>query len=835
MKTLRDDAARRSPWLTPRVVAGSLFALGIVLISAVAAWPIYRSTQFVLLVAVAVATATLLAAVSWRRQWRGWVVAAVLVAALLVLGVTLAVPAQFGALAGWGESLRQVVAGFFLAWKDLVTVELPVGSYRNLLVPPLVLFLAGTCVLLRLSWRPDRLAYLAVPLAIAMASFGLFFGRTSVSAPLDLPPMVLYAPVETTIGVGILVVCLAWLAWRTGNERVRALQRAADSSGIRAPHRFSQADRRRASLGAGMVAVAVLIGVVVVPLSTQDADREVLRSSVGPDIDLAQAASPLSQYRALFADERASDVIFTVTSDGALPSSVRIATLDAYDGEVYRSGGAQQLAEAAQFVRVPSTLDAGDGVPIEAEITIGALGGIWMPTLSGLEAVDFAGARSADLEDGFYYSVDAAAGVQTAGGGLSPGDSYALRAIEQPMPALAEIEASGAVNDGVAVPENLTRWVQEHAQGTDGAALESLVGLLRERGYLSHGLLLADQEQPAWASALVDYTVQPSASGHSLARIDTLFARLLERESDPRAQQADNYVAAIGDDEQFAVAAALIARELGFSSRVVMGVRIGDAPAGAAACDNGICEAQDVSVWTEVASADGEWVAIDVTPQYANTPSLDVTELRDPENVTEVRPDAAEPVLPPDPVQQDAALPDDDNDSSGIDLAWLWSALRITAIVLLVLLIAFGPFLMVVTAKAVRRRSRQRATAPAERIAGAWDEYVDTAIDVGFDAPVRLTRRELAATFHTPAAVSIADAADRAVFSGTAVTDSDVDVVWTRVARQSAALRAELPALRRLLASVSLRSFIHRLEPTRGARSPIVQKGRRATPARPTL
>ena len=70
-------------------------------------------------------------------------------------------------------------------------------------------------------------------------------------------------------------------------------------------------------------------------------------------------------------------------------------------------------------------------------------------------------------------------------------------------------------------------------------------------------------------ASLPDYAFQPSASGHSLARIDAMFARLLERETDPRAEASGNYVAAIGDDEQFAVAVALIARELGFPARVV--------------------------------------------------------------------------------------------------------------------------------------------------------------------------------------------------------------------------------------------------------------------------
>ena len=61
-------------------------------------------------------------------------------------------------------------------------------------------------------------------------------------------------------------------------------------------------------------------------------------------------------------------------------------------------------------------------------------------------------------------------------------------------------------------------------------------------------------------------------------------------------------------------------------------------------------------MWTEVQSSDGEWVAVDVTPQFAQSPSLEVTEQRDPENVTEVRPDPVEEVVPPDPVQDDTAV-----------------------------------------------------------------------------------------------------------------------------------------------------------------------------------
>ncbi|MDE0545308.1 transglutaminase-like domain-containing protein [Microbacterium sp. C7(2022)] len=821
------------PWVNPRVIAGSLYAASMVAIAAVAAWPIYVSVNYLVLVAVAVLLAAAIAGVSRRLRWSGWITSAVLVATFFVVGVPLAVPSRLGGVADVFRGMGELAAGVFFAWKDLVTVELPVGSYRNLLVPALVVFLVGTCGLLLLAWRRSRVAYVAVVVGIAMCAFGLFFGRTSVSAPLSIGPVTLYAPLETALGAGALVSSLAWLAWRTHDERVRALQRAAVTSGVRVSRRPSRSDQRRVALGAGMVAAAVAIAVAVVPFAARGADRDVLRSAVGPDIDLSAAESPLSQYRALFDDQRAEQVMFTVATSGTAPSRIRIATLDAYDGEVFRSGG-DGSEESGRFLRVPSTLDVGEGEPVQAEITIGQLPDIWMPTVDGLERVDFAGARAATLADHFYYSQTASAGVQTVPGGFAEGDTYTVSAVQPQVPELAEISAPGGAVGDVAIPDSVSEWVEEHAQGSGGEALEGLVALLRERGYLSHGLNASGDEQPTWAQTLGDYTVQPSASGHSLARIDALFQRLLERENDPRAEESDNYVAAIGDDEQFAVATALIARELGFPSRVVWGARM-DAEPGVAVCEAGVCEAQDLVVWTEVASDSGMWVPIDVTPQYENSPSLDITELRDPKNVTEVRPDTAEKVLPPDPLQQDTAVDDADAGDDGVDLAWLWPVIRIALIVLLLLLLAFGPFLVVIAAKAARRRSRRRAPSPAERIAGAWDEYVDVAVDAGRGAPGVLTRRELAAAFDTPQGESLAIAADRAVFSGASATDAEASEAWDILAVERRALRDGLGVGKRFVATVSLRSFVRQLSPARAPRSRLVEKGRRGQVARSTL
>lgn len=808
----------------PRMVAGSAMIAAAAGIAALAAWPIYEDTWFIVMVGGAALAAAAIAALVWARSWSGWRTAGLLLGAFVVLGVPLATPARLGGPGELVQGLGDVATGALFAWKDLITVDLPVGTYRNLLVPALLVFLVGTCAGLLLSWRADRTAYGAVPVVLAMTSFGLFFGRTTVSAPLVVGPVALTAPRETALGIAALVTCLLWLAWRSHDQRVRSLRRAAASSGVHSSRRPTPVDRRRAALGAGMLVVAVVAAAVVVPFAARGADRDVLRASVGPEVAVSTAISPLAQYRALFAGERADDVLFTVSADGPIPERVRLATLDSYDGEVFRSGGGGALDEA-RFVRVPSARDGGTGTPLDVRVEIEKLEGIWMPTAGQLSSIAFDGPRAASLADRFYYRPSASAGVQTAGDGLAPRDAYRLRAVEPSPVDLAEIDAPGGLGDPVEVPENVRRWVDEHVSGSGGAALAGLVLLLRERGYLSHALEVG-QEPPSWARALPDYSFQPSAAGHSLARLDMMFGRLLEREADPRAAASGNYVAAVGDDEQFAAAVALIAGHLGFSSRVVVGARLTSADPELPTCDGGICRAQDLAAWTEVQSASGEWVPIDVTPQFAQSPSLAVTEKRNPENVTEVRPEAVEDVVPPNPVQEDSGADDGAEDAAGLDLAWLWPILRIVAIVVLIAVLAFGPFVLVAAAKAARRRARRSQQSPAVQIAGGWEEYVDAAVDAGRNASPVLTRRELADVFATSAGGSLAQDADRAVFSGDPVSADDAQAFWRIVDAERAELLSGAGVWRRILATVSLRSFVRHLAPP-GGRPRFAERGKR--------
>ncbi|KRA25630.1 hypothetical protein ASD65_15300 [Microbacterium sp. Root61] len=794
---------------TAPVVAGTVYVLAMAAVAAVAAWPIYADPAFLIVAGAGTVAAVGIAAAAHWWRWSGWVTAGAGVLALLVLGVTLAVPLPWSGPLGLLGAVRDVVLGAVTGFKDLVTVELPVGGYRNLLVPALVVFLGGALCALLLSWRRGRVGAIAVVPAIAMVSFGLVFGLPSTSAPLVLGSVSIPAPRELATGAAALVLSLAWLSWRAQSERHAALRRAADATGVRISRRRSASDLRRAVLAGGMIVAAVAIAAVAAPAVADGRTRDVLRSAAGPELAISRALSPLTSYRTAFDDDFAQ-VLFQVEAvQGKLPERIRIATLSDYDGATFRVADGGSGGEDSSFLRVPSRRDGGVGESATVRIRIDGLDGIWLPTFGTVEEVDFDGADAASLADAFYYNEDARAGVETAGGGVRSGQSYLVSAVVAPEPPLETLTAPGA-SPAVELPDTLTAWMDAQDAGTDGAALATLVERLRSRGYLSHALAVPE-EGAAWAAALPGYTFQPSASGHSLARIDTIFRQLLEREADVDGTDA-SLVAAIGDDEQFAVATALIAQELGFPSRVVVGARLSGADEGVPPCVDGACTGANLTAWVEVRSAQGDWVAVDVTPQHEDAADSDITRVRDPENPTEVQPESAREVVPPDPEQQDAQ-PESEPETASVDWALIGEVTRVVAIVAASLLLLCGPFVLVLVAKASRRRRRRSAPQAASRVVGGWDEYVDAAVDHGLPAPRAQTRSELAEQYATPDAPMLAVAADRAVFSDAALSEAEAAEFWRLVDQERHRFAAESTVWRRIVAAVSLESFTRSLWP----------------------
>ena len=326
-----------------------------------------------------------------------------------------------------------------------------------------------------------------------------------------------------------------------------------------------------------------------------------------------------------------------------------------------------------RYVRLPGGV-TGSGPQLT--ITIGAgYSGIWLPVPDGVTAApNFSGSRAVALADAFYQdaasgsAIDVAAAAPSEAGvgsgyGLVDGDSYTVVAGTLETPQDFAIEQGTEARISADDYPQLAEWVERQAVPRTGAGLAELVDRLRDRGYLSHSLTDADGAT-GWIAELearAPYEFLSSRAGHSTARLEAIFADLNDQEQ--RAGEdadPDALVAAVGDDEQFAAAAALLARYLGFESRVVVGVRLASDSASSAGAAPGIpncvevCTGANLTAWVEVGSPTGGWTALDVTPQFGVSPISITDGEKLPENpTTPDQPDVA-PLDPPQAQRDDS-------------------------------------------------------------------------------------------------------------------------------------------------------------------------------------
>lgn len=812
-----------------RAVLGVGYVVVAGVLAAIAAWPIYGSPRVLLTAAAGIVAGLALVALARALPYRGvlrWltiVVAAAL--SYLLLVVPVAIPSAMTGPQAWVLGIRDGAVGVVVGWKQVLTLSLPLGEYQAVLAPFLVVMLAGTLVAGLLVVPDRRSSPLAVVVGLAMSAFGLAFGSSAMSAPLAMGPVVVPAPRELLVAVGGLVAALVWLLLRSRSVRATALRRATAGTVQRGGLTGWPAFRRR-SLAIVLVAVALITGAVVAPAAAGIVDRTALRDAVQPEVVLRQTPTPLSSYRSAFAAERIDEPWLRIEGDTAGVERLRLATLDAYDGETFHVATDDEAEDAGRFSRLPraAVREPGDTA---FSVRVGdGYSGIWVPVPLGLRAApDFSGSRSAALDDGFHRSADGATSIDIASvpdaaadvRGLVAGDEYTVVAAPDGAGELGEPGGS-ALLDPEAHPA-LTTWLDLQAQPRTAAGFLDLVERLRTRGYLSHAAV-DGADAAGWIGRLgAGYAFLPSYSGHSTARIEALFTQLADQQrlAGPEASDAA-LVAGVGDDEQFAVAVALIARSLGYESRVVLGFRLPGAPelAGVEACSD-VCSGAALTVWTEVSSGSDVWVPIDATPQYAVAPSLIQEGEQLPEHpTTPERPDA--PVVEPPSAQSEsndaAASPDDDASAVPPAVAmWLrWTALGLAAALLLAL-----PLIVLLVAKTLRSRRRRRDPSPEVRVVGAWEELVDLYVDHGLARVEHVVRADTARAVGRPAAAALAALVDRAVFAGDPPTPEEADAAWSLVDDERAALREGVRARRRLAARVSLASLARSLRPARAS------------------
>ncbi|MCO7204639.1 transglutaminase domain-containing protein, partial [Microbacterium sp. CnD16-F] len=220
---------RRNPSRAGFFVGQALVLDLVLAVGAVATWPIYRSTALVVALTVGIAAGHLVAALGTRWRWSGWWVALAALGAYIALGVPVAAAVSLASPDAAVDALVDVATAPVTGWKDLLTLELPLGSYQATLAPALFLFLGCTVAALSIAWRSRRRWMPAVALALLPAVFGVAFGARSLASPVRLGPVAVQP--ETLLGVAAVVTALVAVVWRSGHDRRRALATAAAASG----------------------------------------------------------------------------------------------------------------------------------------------------------------------------------------------------------------------------------------------------------------------------------------------------------------------------------------------------------------------------------------------------------------------------------------------------------------------------------------------------------------------------------------------------------------------------------------------------------------------------
>lgn len=726
-------------------------------VGAVAWWPIYQDARFAIAVAAATILGSVIAILGARYRWPSAVLIPVTLAVFAATGVAFAVPAKalFGILPTPG-GLVDLFAGVALGWKQLLTITLPVGSYQALLVPAFLSALLCAVIALSTALRA-RLGDLAVIPPVVFFLTGIAFGPRDAHWP-------------RLLALGTLAVVLLWLMWRRWYRRRAAIRALTGSS-------TGQLVLGLRTVVSGVIVMALAGGVAVVATAAvpPTEPREVLRATVEQPFDPRDYPSPLASFRRYLQGENAEGVMFTISG---LPAGqrIRIATLDSYDGVVYAVGSATVASESGAFTRVPYVFDQSGvvGTQVSVEVTIDAYSGVWLPTVGNFENVEFGGNRTAALRDAFYYNDTARTAAVI--GGLSAGDQYRLDAVIPTEPTESQLRAATAGSAGLpglrTVPAELATVLERYTNGVDGQGPRLLAMLegLRSEGYISHGL---DEEEP------------PSRSGHSADRITQLL-------SDQRM---------IGDAEQYAVTAAIMARQLGFPARVVFGFLPPEDPG-----DTVEVTGDMVTAWVEVNTAQYGWVTVDPNPPVREIPE------EQPEEPSEVsRPESV--VQPPD---EDRDLTDNQTptettqEEQPVPEAWVLILLAIARVlgwVTLVAVILVAPFVVIIAAKLRRRQLRRKAASPLQRISGGWKEFEDAVIDHGFSPPRFATRSELAATVGSAQSATVAAVADRAIFAPIEPGADEAAELWKSIDELTASLALGKTRWERLKARISVRSL----------------------------
>lgn len=502
-----------------------------------------------------------------------------------------------------------------------------------------------------------------------------------------------------------------------------------------------------------VVGVAVLVARLV-PADAYDPRRDV----TPPSVKLVEP-SPLTQLAIWTAHPDTEILQARVSGTGRL----HLATLSTFTGAAWEVGDTYQEL---------GLIGAGDlpyGRPqaqVSATVRLDRLGGVWLPA---------AGITDSASIDGVLIDPDT--GTLARPPQVTPGLTYQLHGTA-PAPSAAQLSAASVPRT---VPERYLdlpsppTGFAEYAR----AAVRGASTPLEEAIALEHAVSTGRRLSPH------------APSGSSYGRLQQF---LFGPNGSAGAQ--------VGTEEQFAAGFALLAREVGLPSRLVVGFILGPNSDGQTVSVRG----RDASVWPEVYFAGAGWVPFAPTPGDAGGSAE--ANLRDSVLQRLSQQAAVLPVPPPiAPAHHGSSSPDGRTGSSASAAG---SAGELPGWAL-ALLIVGGAGLAVLLLLAGGRRLRS-ARHRRHGARGAWAEMVDLLVLVGRRPRPAESAPEVAAAFDTrfpsgpSGAARIAAAAEREAFAPGPPGPADDTWRDLRVLRRRA--RRALPVHRRLLLPVDPRPLL---------------------------
>lgn len=602
-------------------------------------------------------------------------------------------------------TVEHLATGLTGGWADLLTVSLPATVEPDLLVCVLALVWAAAAVGAGCVHR-SRNAVVPVLPALVLYLVALGFGASQPAGTLVLP-----AAFSVVLLVVFLLHANRWVVIEPSGLDPKPQGPATDPAGRHRPLSVHTPATRWIALGLPVVAASTLlagIAVAGVPLRAPAFDPRSLRDQ---RVDVADVANPLDGLKGeLTAPSSEPTLRYRIGIEaqpgGAAVDRLRLAVLDRFDGAGWSS--------TARFDRTGAALPEGPDPGVRTDEVLqtvqvlAAPPGPWLPAADRPVTVEVDG-------DAFPLAIDPVTAVLISAGGDPTGSTYrvvsmVMRPTPQQLAALSRptiTDATAGLVDVTDMPVALRQLAQRLSEARNGA------GPTPDSPYARLTRL-----QNALATGY-DYR-EDTPSGSSYGRLTNFLT--IERS---------------GYAEQFAGAFAVLARSLGYPSRLVVGYLTTDTDpvTGATVARTEITNRQ-AHVWPEVLLGDGLWVPFEPTPprRAATTvePTDPVADARTGGLVPEAQRRAAEP----------ASAGSTGGASGRADGPGSALLVGVAALLAIGVLVPLG----LVVLKRGRRRRRRNQPSTAEQVLGAWAEVTDRLLEIGLDIDRSMTAKDVLAT-----------------------------------------------------------------------------------------